>query len=114
MKDGLWFLTAYSSENADKYGDSIEIKFGDTAELSFINCSDMLDEVKMYFDNIKNGSYEDIIDEYEFSRISFMTFDEFLKDILNIAHPKSGDLCRIYININDSSNSSEYVYFEMP
>ncbi|MGN0606398.1 MAG: hypothetical protein ACI4JM_07740, partial [Oscillospiraceae bacterium] len=114
MKDGLWFFTAYSSENADKYGDSIEIEFGDTAELSFINCTDMLDEVKMYFDKIKNGSYEDIIDEYEFSRISSMTFDEFLKDILNIAQPKSGDLCRICININDSSNSSEYVYFEMP
>ncbi|MGN0402404.1 MAG: hypothetical protein ACI4HQ_09125 [Acetatifactor sp.] len=88
MKDGIWISTAYSNENTGKHRDSIEIEFGDTAELSFINCT--------------------------FSKIGSMNLYTFLRYIQSIAQPKSGDLCRICIRINDSSNYSEYVYFEMP
>lgn len=36
------------------------------------------------------------------------------KEILNIAKPQKGDLCRICSNIGENGNNSEYVYFEMP
>lgn len=114
MKDGAWFLTTYSNEDSYEYNGNINVEFGDTVQVSFIHNSYMLDEIKDYFNEMKNGDYSDHIDDDKFDEISSMTFDEFAKEILNIAQPQKGDLCRVYIKIGENGNDSEYVYFEMP
>ena len=87
---------------------------GDTIELSFINDSYMLDDMKDFFNEMKNYDYSDTIDEDEFAEISSMTFDEFVKEILNISQPQKGDLCRVCIRIGEDDYDSEYVYFKLP
>lgn len=114
MKDRVWFSTTYFYESSDKHNGNINVEFGDTVEVSFINYSYMLDEIKDYFNEMKNGKYSDLMDEDQFAKISSMTFDEFIKDLLNITLAQKGDLCRICINIGEYGNDSEYVYFEMP
>lgn len=114
MNAGVWFSTTYFSEILNDSTDNINIEFGDTIELSFINDSYMLDDMKDFFNEMKNYDYSDTIDEDEFAEISSMTFDEFVKEILNISQPQKGDLCRICINIGENGYDSEYVYFEMP
>lgn len=114
MEDGVWFSTTYFNENLDEYSGNINVEFGDTVEVNFINNSYMLNEIKDYFNEMKNGDYLDIIDEDEFDEVGSITFDEFVKEIMNIAQPQHGDLCRICINIGENGNNSEYVYFKMP
>ncbi len=111
MQDGVWYSTIYFNKNLDGYSGNIDVKFGETVEVNYINNSDMLNEIKHYFNEIKNSNNLDIIDEDVIKEVSSMTFDEFIKRAINMAQPQQGDLCRICISIGDNS---EYVYFEMP
>ena len=114
MQDGKWFSTTYFNENLNGGSSNINVVFGETAQVSFINNSDVLNEMKVFYNEIKNGKYLDIIGEDKYYEISSMTCDEFIKRIINIAQPKQGDLCRICVSIKADGNYLEYVYFEMP
>lgn len=114
MQDGKWFSTTYFNENLNGGSSNINVVFGETAQVSFINNSDVLNEMKVFYNEIKNGKYLDIIGEDKYYEISSMTCDEFIKRIINIAQPKQGDLCRICVSIKEDGNYFEYVYFEMP
>lgn len=114
MKDGVWYSTTYSNEGLYEYSDNILVEYGDTVEVGFINDSSISDAMNNYFNVMKDYDYSDMMYIDKYSDISSMTFDEFLKDILNYTQPQKGDLCRICINIGENGNKSEYVYFEMP
>ncbi len=109
QKDGIWYETVFMWD----FYDAIEIPFGETADIDIDDYSDYLDEMKRLFDEMKRGEYDEYLDPEELSEIKNMSFDEYVKDVLNIAEPEKGDLCRAAIDFGEH-DKTEYVYFYFP
>ncbi len=111
QQDGIWYETVYEPE----FCKVIEIPFGETADIVETDDygDDYLEEMRRMFDELKSGEYDKFFDTEELSEIKNMSFDEYVKDILNISAPEKGDLCRAAIYLRER-DKIEYVYFYFP
>ncbi len=111
QQDGIWYETVYEPE----FCKVIEIPFGETADIVETDDygDDYLEEMRRVFDELKSGEYDEFFDAEELSEIKNMSFDEYVKDVLNIAEPEKGDLCRAAIYLRER-DKIEYVYFYFP
>ncbi len=114
LKDDIWFSTLFTGETLERFGEDLVIPFGETAHIELKENLEILDEVQYLFEELQSGDYAKQMDEEEYEEIASMTFEEFLKDILNIMPTETGDLCRVCISFADSKSAPEYVYFEIP
>lgn len=114
LKDGIWYDALLGYEEIEEFTDNVVIAFEETYYLELQDGSGMLKDLKKFYDELKSGDFE-YIEEEEYEQILSMSFEEFNREILNIAQPQKGDLCRLAIVCDvDSGSGMEYVYFEMP
>ncbi len=108
QKDGIWYDTVYEGDSFDE----IVIPYGGVSHISVKDHSDVLDELKGWFDDFISGKYDEYFEGEDLSEYKNMPFDEYIRDSLNIAAVENGDLCRAAVCLY--SGKQEYVYFYMP
>lgn len=114
LKDGIWYNSLIGLEEIEEFAKDVTIAFGETYYLELQDGNELQKDLKKFYDEIQSGDFE-YIEEEEYEQILSMSFEEFNREILHIAQPEKGDLCRLAIVCDvDSGSGMEYVYFEMP
>lgn len=105
QKDGVWVDSIYAPDFRGKK----EIEYGKSDTVVIEN---MGSGSRFYFEEIQSGKYDSVLAQEYIDKIKNMTFEDYLREILNATVPDSGDLCRVKIELG--STKSEYVYFNFP
>ena len=113
-KEGVWYGTSYVGVRYNGYFGEQAVPFGETISVELQNDEETMKELQLIFEELQSGDYAEYMEEEEYAELMSMTFEDFLRDVLMIAEPETGDNCRVQIRLSNSDCDSEYVYFEMP
>ncbi len=113
-KEGVWYSTSYVGARYLGYFGEQAVPFGETVIVELQKDEETMKELQNIFDELQSGDYAEYMEEEEYAELMSMTFEDFLRDVLLVAEPVTGDNCRVQIRLSNSDCDSEYVYFEMP
>ncbi len=89
--------------------DSIQLPYGEAADIPVEYYGKYITKLQNMYDAIISGKYDEHYSAEELSYFKSISFDELIKEVLNIAVPEKGDLCRAAVCLY--SGEEEYVYF---